>query len=228
MLWDELCEAWRACFEQTWKAYREGSRPIGACITDRAGNVLAVGHNRMAQPNLEMPYLHNSRLAHAEMNAMLHLASRMQNESEPAKLEVRELILWTTTEPCPLCISAAVMMNLRTLKYAAREPWAGSLEILEANRYLASKKVKVQHPENTVFETILVALHTEMELRESNDLEHPILKCCTEFTPRAVELGKRLFLNGQLEQLRNFTADPREALNALEQTANRHLPSLTV
>ena len=45
-----------------------------------------------------------------------------------------------------LCIGASVIMNLRELKYASRERWAGSLEILEANRYLQSKKIKVHHP----------------------------------------------------------------------------------
>ena len=99
MLFDELCTAWQTCFSEAWIAYREGSLPIGACITDKAGNVLAKGHNRMANTTLEMPYLHKSKLAHAEMNAMLHLASRMRNEAEFAKLEVRDLILWTTTEP---------------------------------------------------------------------------------------------------------------------------------
>ncbi len=218
MLWNELCTAWQSCFSEAWTAYTEGSRPIGACITDQSGNVLATGRNRMATTTLEMPYLNSSRLAHAEMNAMLYLASRMQNELECAKLEVRDLILWTTTEPCPLCIGASVMMNLRELKYASRERWAGSLEILNANPYLQSKKIVVHHPENLEFEIILVLLHAELGLRQETP---QLLECWAEDTPRAIALAQELSQNGTLEQLRKTVTDAREAMNTLELIANR-------
>jgi tRNA(adenine34) deaminase len=216
VIWDELSSAWKACFTQAWLAYRAGSVPIGACITDQAGTMLAWGHNRIEQTDLEIPYLHNSRLAHAEMNAILHLISRKQNEPQYAPLEPRDLILYTTTEPCPLCVWALVMMNFKELKYASKEAWGGSLEILEANHYLRAKNIKVHHPENTLLETILVMLHVEFELRVDKGRSHELIHRWAQDTPQAVQLGTALHQNGKLSQLRHELSEARDAFNTLE------------
>jgi tRNA(adenine34) deaminase len=216
VIWDGLSDVWKTCFTQAWLAYRAGSVPIGACIADQAGTVLAWGHNRIVQTNLEMPYLHDSRLAHAEMNAILHLISRKQNEPLCAHLEPRNLILYTTTEPCPLCVGALVMMNFRELKYASKEAWGGSLEILEANQYLRSKNIKVHHPENILLEAILVMLHVEFELRVDKERSHDLIHRWAQDTPQAVQLGTVLHQNGKLSQFRHEFPEARDAFNALE------------
>jgi hypothetical protein len=46
-VWEELSEPWRACAEEAWEAYRRGSLPIGAVVTDALGNVLSRGRNRI-------------------------------------------------------------------------------------------------------------------------------------------------------------------------------------
>jgi tRNA(adenine34) deaminase len=216
VIWEGLSPAWKTCFTQAWLAYRANSVPIGACITDQAGTVLAWGHNRIEHSNLELPYLQGSKLAHAEMNAILHLISRKQNEAQCHNLEPRDLILYTTTEPCPLCVGAVVMMNFRELKYASKEAWAGSLEILEANRYLRSKKIKVHHPEDALLETILVMLHVEFEYRDGNDRSLDLIHRWAQDTPQAVQLGTALHQNGKLSQFRHEFSEARDAFNALE------------
>ena len=47
MMWQSLSQPWRACLEEAWTAYRAGSVPIGAAITDGAGRVVARGRNRI-------------------------------------------------------------------------------------------------------------------------------------------------------------------------------------
>jgi tRNA(adenine34) deaminase len=217
LIWDNLSSAWRTCFEEAWTAYRSGSAPIGACISDQTETVLAKGHNRIAQKNLEMPFLNASKLAHAEINAMLHLASKMQNEPDFQGLEVRDLILWTTTEPCPLCVGGMVMMNFRELKYASKERWAGSLEIFDVNRYVRSKKMKIHHPENKLLETILVMLHVEFELRDGDDGSKLLIECWEQDTSEAIHFGTILHQNGTLNQVRNDVSDARIAMNTLEE-----------
>lgn len=177
--------------------------------------MLAWGHNRIENPNLEMPFLNASKLAHAEINAMLHFASRKQNEPELRTLDARDLILWTTTEPCPLCVGALVMMNFRELRFASRERWAGSLEILDANWYLRSKKAVVHRPENALLENILVLLHVEYELRDYDPRSHELIQAWAQDTPEAVQLGIALHLNGQLNQLRHECSEAREAFDTL-------------
>ena len=50
MIWATLADPWRVCLEEAWTAYCAGSVPIGACITDATGSVLARGRNRIFEP----------------------------------------------------------------------------------------------------------------------------------------------------------------------------------
>jgi tRNA(adenine34) deaminase len=113
-VWEELSEPWRACVEEAWEAYREGSLPIGAVVTDGHGSVLSLERNRIHECSGPPGAVFGHKLAHAELNALLSLDHR---EYDP-----RACVLWTTTEPCPLCVGAARMSEVGGLRYASREP----------------------------------------------------------------------------------------------------------
>ena len=101
--------------EEAWEAYRSGPLPIGAVVTDAHGNVLSRGRNRIHERSGPSGAVFDHKLAHAELNALLSLDHR---EYDP-----HACVLWTTTEPCPLCVGAARMSEVSGLRYAAREPW---------------------------------------------------------------------------------------------------------
>ena len=148
-VWEELSEPWRACVEEAWEAYRGGSLPIGAVVTDAHRHVLSRGRNRIHERSGPSGTVFDHKLAHAELNALLSLDHR---EHDP-----RACVLWTTTEPCPLCVGAARMSEVGGLRYASREPWGGSAAMFETVPYLKRKNVRVMGPQDGRLEGVLVA-----------------------------------------------------------------------
>ena len=134
-LWDRIGPTWRAAMEEAWAAYSAGTVPVGAVLVGPDGAIVARGRNRIFDTAVA-GQIGGSRLAHAEVNALLGLAG--------LTLDPRSLALYTTAEPCPLCVGAIVMANVREIHYAAREPFAGSITILDTTSYMRSKQIAVE------------------------------------------------------------------------------------
>jgi tRNA(Arg) A34 adenosine deaminase TadA len=139
-LWADLAVRWQACLEQAWAAYRAGSLPIGAIVVDRAGQIVGRGRNRIFEVDAETPEarcLSGHRLAHAEVNALISV--------DHATVNIKECALYTTLEPCALCVGAIRMLALKDVRYAASDPAAGSLSLLEATEFMRRGQVQPQH-----------------------------------------------------------------------------------
>ena len=67
-MWKELSEEWKSTFEQAWLAFKNGSLPIGAIITDEIGKVIIEGRNETCEDTYP-----NKRTAHAEMACVRYL-----------------------------------------------------------------------------------------------------------------------------------------------------------
>lgn len=114
-----LDAAWKATYELAWEAWRAGTIPIGAVVTDREGTVVAKGRNRIFEPKGPPGQLAGTWIAHAEVNALVQLPSG-QHEG---------FAVTTTTEPCLLC-AGAITMSLRgrvVVRYAVADPIAGGI-----------------------------------------------------------------------------------------------------
>jgi tRNA(adenine34) deaminase len=86
----------RAALEEADLAGQAGEIPIGAVIVI-ASEIVSRGqatHNRA-----------KSQIRHAELNAILEGGERLWRDYQRA-------ILFTTVEPCPLCLGAAVMADI--------------------------------------------------------------------------------------------------------------------
>ena len=156
-VWEDLSEPWRACVKEAWEAYRSGSLPIGAVVTDAYGSVLSRGRNRVHERSGPPGVIFDHKLAHAELNALLYL--------DHCNNDPRTCVLWTTTEPCPLCAGAARISDVGELHYAAREPWGGSAGMFETVPYLHRGNVRVVGPEDRRLEGVLAALQVVCFLR---------------------------------------------------------------
>jgi tRNA(Arg) A34 adenosine deaminase TadA len=113
---ETLTEPWREVLLLGWEAYDAGTIPVGAVVTDEAGAIASRGRNRI----FDEPHdgqLSGSRLAHAEINALLHL---------PADRRYEGWTLCTLLEPCHLCLGAAHAVRIGTVRYAAHDPWGGA------------------------------------------------------------------------------------------------------
>jgi tRNA(adenine34) deaminase len=187
-LWDGLSEPWRACVEEAWTAYCGGSVPIGAAITDCTGRIVARGRNCMYEDGVEGYPLFGNRMAHAEMNALLGLAGQ--------EADHRACTLYSTLEPCPMCIGAARMHAVGEVQYAARDPVAGSAAFATVTPYMQRWLTVVTGPRNETLEGVLLALHTEFSLRHG---WHWAAATAQELACAAgVQLGRWLFGSGDL------------------------------
>jgi len=130
-MWNTLDLGFQVAFEQAWEAYRHKTFPIGACIVDTEGRVVASGRNHAALPKGKI------------------------REIYP---RIREYILYSTMEPCPMCFGAIAMSSIRHVRFAARDGWAGATHLNESDPYCRSKNIRVEGPFDGP-DVVSVALH---------------------------------------------------------------------
>jgi tRNA(Arg) A34 adenosine deaminase TadA len=194
VLWERLSDHWRECAGQAWDAYCAGSLPIGAVVTGPGGRLLAAARNRRSDLTAPGRQIANHPLAHAELNALLELD--MNGEG------VGDYTLYTTTEPCPFCLSAVYMTGLRQVSYAARDPFAGSAHLPVSLPYFRADPIVVNGPETPELEDLFVALHAEHLLRRYPWAAGRHLQAWATTTRPGVILGYHLFASGLLDHLR--------------------------
>ncbi len=120
---------WEAAFEQAWASWRAGSLGIGAVIVDTAGTIVASGRNRVLEP-AGSGRIAGTLLAHAEMNAMAEL-----------DLGTGEgLCVYTTVEPCVMCLATMVAIRVDRVRFAVEDPvFDGVGAVLGTHPYCADR-----------------------------------------------------------------------------------------
>ncbi len=78
--------------------------PFGAVITDKKGNIIATGHNQVLK--------NNDPTAHAEVMAIRNACKKLNT------YDLSGYILYTSCEPCPMCLSAIIWSNIKEIYYA--------------------------------------------------------------------------------------------------------------
>jgi Cytosine/adenosine deaminases len=192
-MWTTLSAPWQACFEEAWEAYRGGSIPIGAVLVDRNGAIVSRGRNRVHEAEAPPGQICLSRLAHAEVNALLQVRTADSNA-------LKEYTLLTTTEPCVLCFGAIVMSGVRTVRYAASDPVAGGTDLNRSdNAFIRERNIDVRRAEYRLGE-IQRVLRTDYVLRtmDAGRAERFLGFDRAEY-PRAVELGRRWHASDKLQ-----------------------------
>lgn len=209
-MWDRLSPPWQACVEQAWIAYCGKSLPIGAVVADKDGKILSVGRNRIYdRPGGDPGRLKGMPLAHAEMNALIAL--------DYEHINPRSAILYTTSEPCPLCIGGLYMSGVGELRYASRDPYTGSVELLEKTDYLRLKKVQVIGPEDPAFEHLLITWLVEHKMQITDKSYKKVIDTWENTFPIAVEDGRKLYEAGVLNAKCRRSASAHEFLDHLEE-----------
>jgi tRNA(adenine34) deaminase len=128
--YDDVGALWRQAVDQAWESFVAGSLGVGAIVTDPSVAVVSVGRNRIGESTGPTGRLYGTRLAHAEMDVLAGLGSDIR----------RDLVLWTTLEPCLLCSGGIVLCNIPVVNYAATDPlWDGADRVDGLNDFLASR-----------------------------------------------------------------------------------------
>ena len=110
----------REALKEAEEAGRAGEYPIGAILV-LDGEVIARGRARHDE--------FKSQLRHAELNALL-------NGGEKLWTEYKRAILFTTVEPCPMCLGAVVMADVPHIIYALNDTIVHSKLSVETNPYI--------------------------------------------------------------------------------------------
>lgn len=119
-----------------WEAYLAGTIPVGAVLADEQRVIVSRGRNRIFTAPTEGA-LGGTRLGHAEINALIGL---------PTERTYPELTLYSSLEPCHLCLSAATMSRIGAVRYAANDPYAGAVGKLLESEYTRRNPVRVEGP----------------------------------------------------------------------------------
>ena len=116
----DLAAFMRAALYEAEQAGLAGELPIGAVVVID-GQIIARGRaQHQAQRN---------QLRHAELNALLAGGEALWEHSERA-------ILFTSAEPCPLCLGAAVMADVPHIIFAAHDEVVHSRQAVAENPYV--------------------------------------------------------------------------------------------
>ncbi len=88
--------------------------PIGACLIDEKGEVLAIAGNRTITES--------DPTAHAEILVLREAAAKIGN------YRLTETVLYTTIEPCAMCAGALVNARVKRLVFGAHDTRFGAVE----------------------------------------------------------------------------------------------------
>lgn len=204
MEWNALEKPWQVCFELGWESLKKGSIPIGAVITNETGEIISKGRSMQFEDEGEADAIAHHKISHAELNAILKV-------SEFDHPDIRRYTIYTTTEPCPMCFGAIVMANIRCIKYAARDRYAGATELNELSSYIKSKNLSIMGPFKEL-EEVQIAIHTVWELMKNPNCDR-LLNTWRIDSPTAVDLGISLAREGSLSKLAPNDAKASDVFN---------------
>lgn len=102
---------------EAYAAARDDEVPAGAIVVNPFGEIVGRGRNRLI--GLSDP------TAHAEMLALRQAAAHLGN------YRLAGHVMFSTLEPCPMCLMAAIHARLDRVVYGAPEPrWGAAGSIL--------------------------------------------------------------------------------------------------
>lgn len=94
---------WNAIFEEIKTGIKNGDGgPFGAAIV-KGDKIIAAAHNTVVS--------HHDPIAHAEINAIRQACAKLGTE------KLSGYSLYTSAEPCPMCLAAAYWSDIKDIHY---------------------------------------------------------------------------------------------------------------
>lgn len=113
----ELDEFWiNKAIEAARDAQKLDEIPIGACVIDKEGSLLAISGNRTR--------MDCDPTAHAEIIVLREAARKIGN------YRLTETTVYTTIEPCAMCAGALIQARVKRLVFGAHDLRFGAVETL--------------------------------------------------------------------------------------------------
>ena len=87
--------------------------PFGVVIIDKEGHIISNGNNQVIK--------NNDPTAHAEIVAIREACKKLNT------YDLSDYILYTSCEPCPMCLSAIIWANIKEVYYGCTKEDAGEI-----------------------------------------------------------------------------------------------------
>lgn len=87
--------------------------PFGAVIVDENNNIIATGNNKVL--------LQNDPTAHAEIVSIRAACKKLNT------YDLTRMTIYTSCEPCPMCLSAIIWSNISTVYFACTKNDAANI-----------------------------------------------------------------------------------------------------
>lgn len=190
-MWEKISEPWKACFEEVWEAYCNGSIPIGAVIVSNEGEIISRGRNMINEEIKEPNRLSNSKIAHAEINAIYS-----------SKQGLKNAILYSSMEPCIMCFRAIVMSGIKEIYYATRDGIGGGTNL--KNDYINKRNVKINE-HNPELEIVQLVIKTDFICRNFGERAAELLNVWENTCPLGIQLGRKWYKEDRLINYKALT-----------------------
>lgn len=89
--------------EEAYEGIRNGHGGPFGCVIERDGNIVGRGHNRVL--------VNRDPTCHGEMEAIRNACRKLNTH------DLSGCTLYTTAEPCPMCLGAILWANIKTVYY---------------------------------------------------------------------------------------------------------------
>ena len=120
----------KLAIKEAEKAVKEGSAPFGVIVIDKEGKVIWRDHDRVKE--------RMDPTAHGEVNAIRALCKKLNT------LSLKGTTFYTTSEPCPTCLSACIKAQVSAVYYGAETEKTASLPIKAEELVKHSKKYPIK------------------------------------------------------------------------------------
>ena len=199
-MWNEVTDVWKRAFGEAWLSFISGSIPIGAVLCDTEGKIILADHNR----NNEAQTI-NKKIAHAEANILRALNTSVYDP--------KALTLYTTMEPCPMCMGTIVMANIKMVRYAAADTYCGMTHLVRTEPYYAFQNVSCIY-EGKELEQFQLTLQSYYELRYMEQgADGHVLEMFAKHCPEAVKAAERSFKTKWLDKAAEAEKDVGEVFD---------------
>ena len=199
-MWNEVTDVWKRAFREAWSSFISGSIPIGAVLCDPEGKIILADHNR----NNEAQTI-NKKIAHAEANIIRTL--------DTSVYDPKALTLYTTMEPCPMCMGTIVMANIKMVRYAAADTYCGMTHLVRTEPYYAFQNVCCVY-EGKELEQFQLTLQSYYELRYMEQgADGHVLEMFAKHCPEAVKAAERSFKTKWLDKAAEAEKDVGEVFD---------------
>jgi tRNA(adenine34) deaminase len=105
----------REALKEAERAMQLGERPIGAVVVHR-GKIIGRGQATHTK--------RHSEIAHAELNALIQAEKYLHEHTH-------ECTVYSTVEPCVMCLGAIVMSDIANVVFALPDRWISPARMLE-------------------------------------------------------------------------------------------------